>query len=216
MGGKPLYTARTFAALHRRIARRPRGRWLFARRSVLREAAAAAPHSEPKPMRILLPALIATLLGSGCASAPPTKTIVIPAGADAAYDTWHYAPAVRVGDTVYVSGIPAGPGADYDTRIRNMFKRLERTLEAAGASMEDVVEITSFHQQPKDTASFDAEFERFFAIHEEYFPSGYPASTIVGTTALLAEGAPVELRAVAVVGAGKHLVVQRAKPRAPQ
>jgi hypothetical protein len=33
---------------------------------------------------------------------------------------------------------------------------------------------------------------------------------MVGTTALLAEGAPVELRAVAVVGAGKRLVVQRA------
>ncbi|HEU4665515.1 MAG TPA: Rid family hydrolase [Dokdonella sp.] len=166
-------------------------------------------------MRILLPALVAALLGSGCATAPvPTKTIVIPAGADAAYDTWHYAPAVRVGDTVYVSGIPAGPGDDYDTRIRNMFARLERTLEAAGARMEDVVEITSFHAQPKDTASFDAEFARFFAIHKEYFPSGYPASTMVGTTALLAEGAPVEMRAVAVVGAGKHLVVQRAKPPA--
>ena len=166
-------------------------------------------------MRFLLPALAATLLGAGCATAPvPTKTIVIPAGADAAYDTWHYAPAVRVGDTVYVSGIPAGPGDDYDTRIRNMFARLQRTLEAAGASMEDVVEITSFHKEPKDTASFDAEFERFFAIHKEYFPSGYPASTIVGTTALLAEGAPVEMRAVAVVGAGKHLIVQRAKPPA--
>ena len=216
MGGKPLYTARTFAPRHRRIARRPPRAMAF--RAPLRTTGGRGRSAafRTQPMRILLPALIATLLGSGCASAPPTKTIVIPAGADAAYDTWHYAPAVRVGDTVYVSGIPAGPGADYDTRIRNMFKRLERTLEAAGASMEDVVEITSFHQQPKDTASFDAEFERFFAIHEEYFPSGYPASTIVGTTALLAEGAPVELRAVAVVGAGKHLVVQRAKPRAPQ
>jgi enamine deaminase RidA (YjgF/YER057c/UK114 family) len=162
------------------------------------------------PMRILLPTLVASLLGSGCATAPPTKTIVIPAGADAAYDTWHYAPAVRVGDTVYVSGIPAGPGDDYDARIRNMFKRLQRTLEAAGARMEDVVEITSFHRQPKDTTAFDAEFEHFFAIHKEFFPSGYPASTMVGTTALLAEGAPVELRAVAVVGAGKRLVVQRA------
>lgn len=168
-------------------------------------------------MRHALPALPVLLLLTGCAflagcATPPAKTIVIPPGADAAYDTWHYAPAVRVGDTVYVSGIPAGPGTDYDSRVRAMFERLKATLEAAGASMDDVVEITSYHAQPKDTPSFDAEFERFFAIHKEYFRTGYPASTIVGTTALLAEGAPVELRAVAVIGSGKRLVVQRAKP----
>ncbi len=169
-------------------------------------------------MRQLLPALPVLALLAGCAvfagcASPPAKTIVIPAGADAAYDTWHYAPAVRVGDTVYVSGIPAGPGDDYDTRVRNMFERLRKTLAAAGASMDDVVEIMSFHAQPKDTAAFDAEFEHFFAIHKEYFPRGYPASTIVGTTALLAEGAPVELRAVAVVGSGRRLLVQRAKAK---
>jgi enamine deaminase RidA (YjgF/YER057c/UK114 family) len=216
MDGKSLYTAQRFPAsgvLHAR----PGEAMAFCaplRTTVGRGSIAAFPAT---PMRMLFPALIATLLASGCATTPPasTKTIVIPAGTDAAYDTWHYAPAVRVGDTVYVSGIPAGPGDDYDTRIRNMFKRLKHTLEAAGASMEDVVEITSFHRQPTDTASFDAEFEHFFAIHKEYFPSGYPASTMVGTTALLAEGAPVELRAVAVVGAGKHLVVQRATSRAP-
>ena len=164
-------------------------------------------------MRILLPALIATLLCTGCATAPaPTKTIVIPPRFDRAYDDYHYAPAVRVGDTVIVSGIPAGPGDDYDTRIRAMFKRLETTLKAAGATLDDVVEINTFHREPKDTPAFEAEFQRFLAIHKEFFRAGYPAWTAVGTTALLAEGAPVEMRAVAVVGAAKHLVVQRVKP----
>jgi enamine deaminase RidA (YjgF/YER057c/UK114 family) len=159
-------------------------------------------------MRILLPTLIAAAL-AGCATTAPTKTIVIPPRSDAAYDNWHYAPAVRVGDTVIVSGIPAGPGDDYDARIRAMFRRLDATLKAAGATLADVVEITTFHREPKDTAAFRAEFERFRAIHAEFFPTGYPAWTAVGTTALLADGAPVEMRAVAVVGAGKHLVVQR-------
>jgi len=162
--------------------------------------------------RIML--LLLASLAAGCAATAPTKTIIIPPRFDRAYDEYHYAPAVRVGDTVIVSGIPAGPGDGYDERIRAMFKRLKMTLEAAGATLDDVVEITTFHREPKDTPAFEAEFQRFLAIHKEYFQTGYPAWTAVGTTALLAEGAPVEMRAVAVVGAGKHLVVQRAKPPA--
>lgn len=167
-------------------------------------------------MRPLLPTVLLALSASGCATNPippaPAKTVVIPSRFDPAYDDYHYAPAVRVGDTVIVSGIPAGPGGDYDARIRSMFERLKTTLEAAGATLDDVVEIDTFHVEPKDTPSFEAEFRRFLAIHKEYFTAGYPAWTAVGTTALLAQGAPVEMRAVAVVGSGERLAVQRAAP----
>ena len=156
---------------------------------------------------------LVTLLAAGCA-AVPSKTIVIPANFDHAYDEYHYAPAVRFGDTVIVSGIPAGPGPDYETQVRNMFKRLKSTLEAAGATLDDVVEIETFHVGAKDTTTFTAEFERFAPIHKEFFPRGHPAWTAVGTTALLVEGAPVEMRAVAVVGTGKNLKIQRATPAA--
>ncbi|MBO9662693.1 Rid family hydrolase [Dokdonella sp.] len=161
-------------------------------------------------MRLLLLLLPPLLFVSGCATTrAPAKTIVIPPRHERAYDDYHYAPAVRVGDTVIVSGIPAGPGEDYDARVRAMFKRLKTTLEAAGATLDDVVEIDTFHVDAKDPPTFQAEFARFLAIHKEYFPTGYPAWTAVGTTALLADGAPVEMRAVAVVGSGKQLVVQR-------
>lgn len=156
---------------------------------------------------VLLPLLLLSL--AACA-AQPAKTIVVPPGRERAYDEWHYAPAIRVGDTVIVSGIPAAPGDDYDSRVRSMFERLKKTLEASGATLADVVEIDTFHAQAKDTASFNAEFARFSAIHHEYFPQDYPAWTAVGTTALLADGAPVEMRAVAVVGAGRKARVQRA------
>ena len=162
------------------------------------------------------PMLVAlTLALAGCAAAPERatvgKTIVIPARSDRAYDEYHYAPAVRVGDTVIVSGIPAGPGDTYEARITAMFERLKRTLEAAGATLADVVEINTFHVEVKDTPSFEAEFAKFLAIHKVYFPEGYPAWTAVGTTALLAEGAPVEMRVVAVIGAGKDVRVERGK-----
>lgn len=165
-------------------------------------------------MRPAIPALLLASLVAACATAPPAKTIVIPPHFDRAYDEYHYAPAVRVGDTVIVSGIPAGPGEDYEARVRTMFKRLEGILKAAGATLDDVVEINTFHREAKDTPAFEAEFERFRRIHAEYFPSNYPAWTAVGTTALLVAGAPVEMRVVAVVGAGKRAVVQR--PAAPR
>lgn len=167
-------------------------------------------------MRILPAIVLLPFLTTGCAAlhTAPAKTIVIPPRFDRAYDDYHYAPAVRVGDTVIVSGIPAGPGDDYDAKIHAMFKRLKLVLEAAGASMDDVIEINTFHREPRDTPAFEAEFERFLAIHKQYFPTGFPAWTAVGTTALLSEGAPVEMRAVAVVGSGKYLDVQRATPLA--
>ncbi|MFN2547230.1 MAG: Rid family hydrolase [Myxococcales bacterium] len=141
----------------------------------------------------------------------PGKTIVIPAGEDRAYDDWHYAPAVRVGDMVIVSGLPAGKGDTYEAKVRNMFERLKRTLAAAGADLSDVVELTTFHAEARDTEGFRKEFAEFSKIHHEYFPSGYPAWTAVGTTALLSAGAPLEMRVVAVVGSGKRTEVKRAK-----
>ncbi len=152
------------------------------------------------------------LLAPPSAPAADGKTIVIPPGMDRAYDEFHYAPAVRVGDTVIVSGIPAGPGATYEERVRRLFERLKATLAAAGASLDDVVEITTYHREPRDSAAFRAEFEQFAAIHHATFRDGYPAWTAVGTTALLADGAPVELRALAIVGAGKRVTVQRSAP----
>jgi len=161
-------------------------------------------------LRLFLTFMCAVLC-SGCAVAPPAKTIVIPAGQDRAYDDYHYSPVVRVGDTVIVSGIPAGGPGAYADQIRRMFERLKTTLAAAGADISDVVEITTFHQNVKDTPDFDAEFALFLKVYDQYFPNkDYPAWTAVGGITLLSPGAPVEMRAVAVVGSGKRVTVKHA------
>ncbi|MDC0671500.1 Rid family hydrolase [Nannocystis radixulma] len=157
----------------------------------------------------------ALLVGCAAQPLPPTKTIIVPAGMDRSYDDYHYAPAVRVGDTVIVSGIPSGPEEDYEAGVRRMFGTLKRTLEDAGATLEDVVELTTFHRNPRDSASFNAEFEIFARIHGEFFREHYPAWSAVGTTALLSPAAAVEMRAVAVVGSGKTARVQRAASKRP-
>jgi enamine deaminase RidA (YjgF/YER057c/UK114 family) len=114
---------------------------------------------------------------------------------------------------VIVSGIPAARGDTYEAKVRNMFERLKRTLAAAGADLTDVIELTTFHANARDTETFQKEFAEFSRIHHEYFPSGYPAWTAVGTTALLAPGAALEMRVVAVIGAGKRTEVKRAAAR---
>lgn len=155
-------------------------------------------------------AIAGGLLALAACATPARKTIVVPAGENAAYDDWHYAPAVRVGDLIIVSGIPAARGDTYEAKVRAMFERLKRTLAAAGADLADVVELTTFHVGARDTEGFQKEFAEFSRIHREYFPSGYPAWTAVGTTALLAPGAALEMRVVAVAGAGKNAEVKRA------
>ena len=143
----------------------------------------------------------------------PARTIVVPAGSERSYDNWHYAPAVRVGDTVIASGIPAGGAETYEGKIRNMFERTRKVLAAAGAEMADVVEIQTFHREARDTETFQKEFAEFLKVHQEFFPANYPAWTAVGTTALLAPNAPVEMRVMAVIGSGKRTQVERAQAK---
>jgi enamine deaminase RidA (YjgF/YER057c/UK114 family) len=122
---------------------------------------------------------------------------------EGSYHDWHYTPVLKFGDTVIVSGIPAAVGETYEQKVRWMFEQLRAHLETAGASLADVVELTSFHAEARDAEGFQAEFARFAPIHAEFFPDHYPAWSAVGTTALLAPGAPVELRAVAIIGSGR-------------
>ena len=143
----------------------------------------------------------------------PTREHFATPGHEAAYHDWHYTPVVKVGDMVVVSGIPAaGPGT-YEEKVRRMFVALGKQLAQAGATYADVVELTTFHTGPTDPQSFQAEFARFAPIHHEFFPANYPAWSAVGTSALLAPGAVVEMRAVAMIGSGRAPKADIPKPK---
>lgn len=89
-----------------------------------------------------------------------------------------------------------------------MFERAGVQLRAAGASFGDVVEISSFHAS-KSQAALAAEFEAFEKVHAQYFKPPYPAWTAIGNAVLLAPGAVVEMRLVAVIGSGAGARVVR-------
>ena len=155
-------------------------------------------------------AIAAALLAAVSAPVGATDkmTIHVPEGWEGAY-SFGYAPVVRVGDWVIVSGIPAGGEGTYEEKIRGMYRRAAQLLEAAGASFDDVVELTTFHTTPTGSAEFRAEFDKYMPIHREFLGEHRPAWTAVGTTALLSSTAVVEMRVVAVAGSGANREVVR-------
>jgi enamine deaminase RidA (YjgF/YER057c/UK114 family) len=173
----------------------------------------AFPGSVARARRLAAPALCALLPFAAIAGdAGPSRVHTAAPGSEFAYHQIHYSPAVRVGDLVILSGIPAAGGKTYEDKVRWMFREMQRQLELAGATLADVVELTSFHAEARDTAAFQAEIERLLPIHAEFFRDHYPAWTAVGTTALLAPGAPLEMRAMAVIGSGRKPVADIPQP----
>jgi reactive intermediate/imine deaminase len=110
-----------------------------------------------------------------------------------------YSQAVRVGDTVYLSGqIPLVPSTmtlvegDMDAQIRRVFDNLQAVAEAAGGGLGDVVKLNVFLTDL-------AHFPLVNQIMAEYFSEPYPARAAIGVAAL-PKGAMVEMDAVMVLG----------------
>jgi enamine deaminase RidA (YjgF/YER057c/UK114 family) len=123
------------------------------------------------------------------------------------YDTWHFAEANRVGRTVWVAGQRGFDERDQISRdpviqARVAFRQLERTLREAGATMDDVVCLTTYHT---NVAHVDA----FRSVKDEFFRAPYPAWTLVGVSELASPDMVVEVAAVAVVGSGRHATEHR-------
>lgn len=92
-----------------------------------------------------------------------------------------YSPAVRAGDFVFVSGQgPVDPASDQmsygDIRqeTRQVLTNIQRILEAAGASLADVVRCGVFLRDGNDFAAMNE-------VYAEFFGNQKPARTTVET-----------------------------------
>ena len=110
-----------------------------------------------------------------------------------------YSQAVKVGDTVYLSGqIPLVPETmglvegEMADQVRRVFDNLAAVAEAAGGSLADVVKLNIFLT---DLGHFPLVNE----LMQAYFAEPYPARAAIGVAAL-PKGAQVEMDAVMVVG----------------
>jgi enamine deaminase RidA (YjgF/YER057c/UK114 family) len=125
-----------------------------------------------------------------------------PGPTQAMYDAYHFSQATRVGDTIWVSGqvgidpTTMAPGQGMTAQARLAFEGLKTVLEAAGASLADVVELMTFHTDLR------GDMAQFAPVKDQYFPDRYPSWTAVGVTQLAMPEFLVEVRAVAVAGCG--------------
>ena len=111
--------------------------------------------------------------------------------------------AVRVGDTIHISGQVAFDGngeivgvGDAAAQAEQCFKNLAAVLEAGGASLADVVKLTNYFT----SADY---FPAYREVKQRLFPKDPPASTGVVVAALLHPDFMMEVEAVAIVGAGE-------------
>lgn len=126
-----------------------------------------------------------------------TRRLINPPGTEKTYQRWQYSQAVRVGDTIWVSGqvgmSKEGPAEGIEAQTRLAMESLRRVLEEAGATLGDVVELVTYHTNMADMAGFAK-------VKAEFFPSNYPAWTAAGVQTLAVPGIVLEVRATAVAG----------------
>ncbi len=125
-----------------------------------------------------------------------TKTIIATPKAPAAIGT--YSQAVRVGDTVYLSGqIGLDPASmqmadGIDAQIVRVFENLKAVAVAAGGTLADVVKLNVFLTDLGHFAKVNETMAR-------YFSEPFPARAAVGVKEL-PRGALVEADAVMFIG----------------
>lgn len=122
-----------------------------------------------------------------------TKHIISTPDAPAAIGP--YSQAVRVGNTLWVSGqIPLDPvtkemvTGDIEAQIRRVFENAKAIVLAAGATLDDVVKVNLYLLDL-------AHFALVNKIMAEYFREPYPARAAVGA-ASLPRGAQVEMECI--------------------
>ncbi|MGB3447705.1 MAG: RidA family protein [Xanthobacteraceae bacterium] len=107
-----------------------------------------------------------------------------------------YSPAVRAGDFLYVAGqIGLNPDgsmpANDEGQIVNAFDRLKIVIEEAGASLDDIVELVSYH------VGLQNHLGKFVEIKSRYIREPFPTWTILEIAGLARPGLIIEIKAVA-------------------
>ena len=151
-------------------------------------------------MRIAIPILLGFFLLAGCEvssdhAAPAGRQVIVTEKAPAAIGP--YSQAVRVGDTLYLSGqIALDPatgqlvGGGIEAETRQVLANIRRVLEAGGFETTDVVQAQVFLADLDDYAAMNA-------VYAETFGDSPPARAAV-QVARLPLDARVEIMVVAV------------------
>lgn len=110
-----------------------------------------------------------------------------------------YVPALRVGNTVWLSGttgtddngVITAPG-NIEEQTRQIFRKFEHLLRSIGSSCDDIVATTDFFTTTEN-------YKKTAAVRREFFKNTRPTSTGVLVAGLLRKDALIEISAIAVL-----------------
>ena len=114
---------------------------------------------------------------------------------------YHHAVSVEGGRTIYLAGQIAFDenrnivgGNDIIAQTHQALTNLKRNVEAAGASMTDMVKITTY------VVNYDPrQLQGIIDVIGEYFPEDYqPTNTMIGVDCLAVDGLLIEIEGIAV------------------
>ncbi|MBB4141758.1 RidA family protein [Rhizobium rhizoryzae] len=123
------------------------------------------------------------------------REAVFPAERHALYEKHGYSAAIRSGDLLFVSGqvgslADGSPEPDFEAQVRQAFANLSAVLKAGGCSIDDIVDVTTFHTDPEN------QFPTIMSVKQEVFPTKpYPNWTAVGVNWLA--GFDFEIKVIA-------------------
>ncbi len=138
----------------------------------------------------------AILCGAAAAGARDDAKVIMPEnpGTLKVWNDWGFSDAVVTGDTVYLSGVVAGTkdgDSDLQAAYTRAFDRISDILNKAGASWDDVVEMTSFHTDLK------TQMPAIVAVKKKYVRAPFPAWTAVQVVRLIPDNGITEIKIVA-------------------
>ncbi|MCL1877164.1 RidA family protein [Candidatus Saccharibacteria bacterium] len=113
-----------------------------------------------------------------------------------------YSPAIKVdlgnAEMIFVTGQQINTNengevatTDIAEQTEYVFEQLQKTLHAAGSSLDDVVKAQIFLTDIND-------FPVVSEIRKKYFAKSKPASTLVEVNAMVHKGAKIEIEVIAV------------------
>ncbi|NTF46224.1 RidA family protein [Rhizobium rhizogenes] len=108
------------------------------------------------------------------------REAIFPANRHALYEEHGYSAAIRSGDLLFVSGqigsrSDGTPEPDFERQVQLAFANLKATLDAAGCTFDDIVDVTTFHTDPEN------QFPTIMGVKQTIFGQPpYPNWTAIG------------------------------------
>lgn len=129
----------------------------------------------------------------------PRRETVVPEDMKDVHERFRYSPGVKAGSLLFMAGQLGRDKhlnvvEDKEAQFAQAFENVEKILSAAGATLDDVVDMITYHTDMRDLELFINVKDRFFTNLERL-----PAWTAIGVAALAMPGLVAEIKCTALL-----------------